>query len=54
MLDTTSEKVVEAVATTGTVVVAGWVLWEISKWGVAVVLAPETGGTSFLAAGALP
>lgn len=38
----------------GTGVAAGIILWEVVKWGAAILLVPETGGTSIPAAMALP
>ena len=36
------------------VAVASWALWEIGKWGVAILAAPETGGASIVVAAATP
>ena len=33
---------------------AGWGLWELTKWGLAVAAAPETAGASLVAALVLP
>jgi hypothetical protein len=37
-----------------TVAAVGWGLWEIAKWGIAVVSAPETAGLSLVVAAGLP
>lgn len=43
------------IVATGVVVGAvGWGLWELAKWGLAVVAAPETAGLSLAAALVLP
>ena len=39
----------------GTVVgVIGVGIWEVGKWGIGIITAPETGGMSLVAVGALP
>jgi hypothetical protein len=42
-----------AVAGVG-VAAVGWGLWEIAKWGIAIVSAPETAGLSLAVAAGLP
>ena len=36
------------------IVTVGIIVWEVAKWGIAIIAAPETGGLSLAAAGALP
>ncbi len=48
------EKIAEAAGTGAAIVVGGYVLWKVIKWGVATVLAPETGGLSYGVAAVLP
>jgi hypothetical protein len=43
------------IASAGVLVGAvGWGVWELAKWGVAIVSAPETLGASLIAAAVLP
>jgi RHS repeat-associated protein len=46
--------IAKAAVVTGTGVAAGIGLWELAKWTVAVLAAPETGGASLLGAAATP
>jgi hypothetical protein len=36
------------------VATVGWGLWEVAKWGLAIVSAPETAGVSLVVAAGLP
>jgi RHS repeat-associated protein len=50
----TAKRVIEGAAAGAITVSAGVILWEVGKWGLAILLAPETAGASLGAAAVMP